>query len=58
MLDHVLYNGAGVSLQPDDEITMQLYYRSVESGVYGGIAAFDQNSFEDDCRCTVTLLLE
>ena len=37
---------------------MQLYYRSVESGVYGGIAAFDQNSFEDDCRCTVTLLLE
>ena len=58
VLDYVLYDGTGVSLEANDDITMQLYYRSVESGVYGGIAAFDQNSFEDDCRCTVTLLLE
>jgi hypothetical protein len=54
----VLYDGPGVTLEPDDEITMQLFYRSVETGVYGSITAFDQNSFEDDCRCSVTLLLE
>ena len=58
LLNYVLYDGSGVTLQPDDEITMQLFYRSVETGVYGAITAFDQNSFEDDCRCSVTLLLE
>ena len=58
VLNYVLYDGPGVTLQPDDEITMQLFYRSVETGVYGAIMAFDQNSFEDDCRCSVTLLLE
>ena len=58
VLNYVLYEGPGVTLQSDDEITMQLFYRSVETGVYGTITAFDQNSFEDDCRCSVTLLLE
>ena len=58
LLNYVLYDGPGVTLEPDDEITMQLFYRSVETGVYGSITAFDQNSFEDDCRCSVTLLLE
>ena len=58
VLNYVLYDGSGVTLQPDDAITMQLFYRSVETGVYGAITAFDQNSFEDDCRCSVTLLLE
>ena len=47
-LNYVLYDGSVVTLQPDDGITVQLFYRSVETGVYGAITTFYQNSFEDD----------
>ena len=58
ILDMPLYNGTSVALPAETEITMQLFYRSVETGVFGDISSFPTESFEDYCRCTVTLVFE
>ena len=40
------------------EVSAQLLYRSVETGVYGNIQSFASGTFSDDCRLSVTLVLE
>jgi len=46
------------AMSAGDTLTLQLYYRSVETGTHGAIQAFPAGKFYDDNRVQVTLLLE
>jgi hypothetical protein len=46
------------TLAAGTEVSAQLFYRSVETGVYGNIQSFASGTFSDDCRLSVTLVLE
>ena len=57
VLNTVLSSSAR-NLRSGDVLTMQLLYRSVESGTHGAIQEFASGTFYDDNRVQVTLLLE
>ena len=46
------------TLAAGTEVSAQLFYRSVETGTYGDIQSFASGTFADDCRLSVTLVLE